>query len=63
MSLLVHRLAGRIAQIGANDLGTSFRKLEHEIAHQNALVGAEKAHLEMLVLKLKELIKLIQVKD
>ena len=63
VSLLVHRLAGRIAQIGANDLGTSFRKLEHEIALQNALGGAEKAHLETLMLKLKDLIKLIQVKD
>lgn len=30
--LVVHRLAGRIAQIGASDLGTRFRQLEQEIA-------------------------------
>ena len=63
MRLIVHRLAGRIAQIGANDLGTSFRRLEHEIALQNTLGGAEKAQVEMLVLKLKDLMKLIQIKD
>lgn len=58
--LIVHRLAGRIAQIGAGELGTDFRRLEQEIAAHATLQVKEIQQLNLLVLKLEELIKLVQ---
>lgn len=58
--LIVHRLAGRIAQIGASELGADFRRLEQEIADQTTLKTKEVQRLKGLVFKLEELIKVIQ---
>lgn len=58
--LLVHRLAGRIAQIGAGELGAAFRMVEQQIAVDNILSIAEKEQLDVLIIKLKDLIKRIQ---
>ncbi|RZM25802.1 MAG: hypothetical protein EOO88_17990, partial [Pedobacter sp.] len=53
--LLVHRLAGRIAQIGSRDLASEFRELEIEI--QNGLPPAAIAEeLKVLVVSLEKLI-------
>ncbi len=58
--LIVHRLAGRTAQIGATELGKDFRILEQEIASQSTLQTREIQQLNLLVLKLEQLIKFIQ---
>lgn len=58
--LIVHRLAGRTAQIGATELGKDFRILEQEIASQSTLQAREIQQLNLLVLKLEQLIKFIQ---
>jgi len=61
--LIIHRLAGRIAQIGASDLGTAFRMLEQKIASKNEIAELEKSQIEQLIFKLQELIKLIKVEN
>ncbi|TKC13094.1 response regulator [Pedobacter polaris] len=61
--LIVHRLAGRIAQIGANELGTEFRLIEQEIADQTSITEQVKVQLNSLIVKLKDLIKQIGMED
>lgn len=46
--LIVHRLAGRMAQIGAKDLATSFRKLEIDIAERGLNTTIKDALLNQL---------------
>ena len=58
--LIVHRLAGRIAQIGAADLGGKFRLLEQEIANQDKISVEIKQQLAILMAKLEDLVKQIK---
>lgn len=61
--LIVHRLAGRIAQIGASELGSAFRLMEQEIANKNVIGTIEKEKVDILIGKLKELMKLIKTEN
>ncbi|MBB2145879.1 response regulator [Pedobacter sp. LMG 31464] len=61
--LIIHRLAGRIAQIGSKKLGASFRLLEEEIAKEETINSHQKKAIFDLLLKLEELITLIDKKD
>ncbi|TKC03520.1 hybrid sensor histidine kinase/response regulator [Pedobacter cryotolerans] len=54
--LIIHRLAGRIAQIGANELGTAFRILEQEVADKQKIEAQEQKRMEILIAKLNQLI-------
>lgn len=55
--LIIHRLAGRIAQIGANDLGSEFRILEQKIANTKEINEDEKKKVEFLSTQLYTLIE------
>ena len=57
--LLVHRLAGRTAQMGSKTLAHAFRTLEIEIAEQ----GITNQHKEEILLQLKKLNALIKVME
>ncbi|RZL50537.1 MAG: response regulator [Pedobacter sp.] len=58
--LIVHRLAGRIAQIGASELGSAFRMVEQEIANKQLIEDKEKEQVIELIYKLNELIRQIK---
>ncbi len=58
--LVVHRLAGRIAQIGAKELGAAFRQLEQEVAVQNVIEEATKLRLSKLLEQLNLLLSTIE---
>ncbi|MDN3587250.1 ATP-binding protein [Pedobacter aquatilis] len=55
--LIVHRLAGRTAQMGAKTLATSFRELELEIAND----GLDEGRVKQIMIQLKKLESLIAV--
>jgi len=57
--LLVHRLAGRTAQMGSKTLAHAFRILEIEVAEQ----GITNQHKEEILLQLKKLDALIKVME
>ncbi|GAA3983132.1 hypothetical protein GCM10022246_38810 [Pedobacter ginsengiterrae] len=57
--LLVHRLAGRTAQMGSKTLAHAFRILEIEVAEQ----GITNQHKEEILLQLKKLNALIKVME
>jgi signal transduction histidine kinase/FixJ family two-component response regulator len=60
LRLLTHRLAGRIAQIGAKKLATAFRLMEMELRADEDLDPLKKREIESLLQQLNQL--LIQVK-
>ena len=57
--LIVHRLAGRIAQIGARELAIEFRKQEINFDQDKGISINRKQEIASLIIKLKELIKLL----
>jgi len=57
--LIVHRLAGRIAQIGAKDLGAEFRQLEQEIAGEENIEQSTVARINELIGQLQLLMKTV----
>jgi HPt (histidine-containing phosphotransfer) domain-containing protein len=57
--LIVHRLAGRIAQIGARKLAIEFRKQEINFDQNKGISINKKQEIASLIIKLKELIKLL----
>ena len=57
--LVVHRLAGRIAQIGAKELGAAFRQLEQEIAAVQVLDEAILLVVNERLTELQSLLKTI----
>lgn len=59
LRLLTHRLAGRIAQIGAKKLATAFRLMEMELGNKD-LDPLKKPQLEALLKQLSQL--LVQIK-
>ncbi|WEK18850.1 MAG: ATP-binding protein [Candidatus Pedobacter colombiensis] len=61
LRLLTHRLAGRIAQIGAKKLATSFRLMEMELTGSEGLDPIKKRKIESLLQQLSQL--LTQVKQ
>lgn len=61
--LIIHRLAGRIAQIGANDLGSDFRILEQKIANAKEISADEKQEVAFLSSQLQTLIKQLVKED
>ncbi|MDQ8004292.1 MAG: ATP-binding protein [Pedobacter sp.] len=58
--LVVHRLAGRVAQIGAKDLGAAFRQLEQEIADVEMLDEAIQTSITDLLEQLQSLLRTIE---
>lgn len=54
--LIVHRLAGRTAQIGAKKLGFEFRQMEVEIANEEKVTRQHEEKLDLLFVKLNQLI-------
>jgi signal transduction histidine kinase/FixJ family two-component response regulator len=61
--LIVHRFAGRIAQMGAKQLAEEFRVMELEIAGKSSLDDALKAEVESLMQKIDQLLLLIDEVD
>lgn len=57
--LVIHRLAGRVAQIGAADLGAAFRQLEQEIAALEMLDETIQARITDLLEQLQSLLKIV----
>jgi len=57
--LIVHRLAGRIAQIGAKQLAEDFRVMEQQIAEKNVLDENLKNKINILLQQLNHLVMLI----
>jgi len=60
--LVVHRLAGRIAQIGAKDLGAAFRTLEQKIAAADLLDAAIEADIKALLAQLQSLLTAVALR-
>ncbi len=58
-SLLVHRLAGRIAQIGSGELAADFRKLEIEVMESSDINPKLKAEVGRLIPGLHYLVDLV----
>ena len=58
--LLVHRLAGRIAQVGAKPLAAEFRSLEYQIREQASLPADVREEVAGVIPKLKKLIELVK---
>lgn len=61
--LIIHRLAGRIAQIGANDLGSEFRSLEQKIAILTEIGEDENQKIDFLISQLHTLIAQLVKED
>lgn len=60
--LVVHRLAGRIAQIGARELGSDFRQLEQEIARVELIDHQLQAKVLTLMQQLKSLLETVKLR-
>lgn len=60
--LVVHRLAGRIAQIGARELGGDFRQLEQEIARVELIDHQLQAKVLTLMQQLKSLLETVKLR-
>lgn len=58
--LIIHRLAGRIAQIGLKILGSDFRMMEQEIADNGEITIEQRQQITALLSKLRELIAVIE---
>ena len=57
LSLVLHRLAGRVGQIGAGELATEFRKMELAIAKKDGhLTVDERQQIKQLLEELKMVI-------
>jgi HPt (histidine-containing phosphotransfer) domain-containing protein len=61
--LIIHRLAGRIAQIGSKKLGADFRKMEQEIDEHGELKAKQLQEINILLAKLKGLVAETKKKD
>lgn len=60
--LVVHRLAGRLGQIGAKDLGISFREMEEGIAGSEFINEALKQDLYVTIKDLQQFIGAVKLK-
>lgn len=60
--LVVHRLAGRVAQIGAKDLGAEFRRLEQEVAAVEILDDTTQQKIDASLAKLQSLLKTVEAR-
>ena len=59
---MIHRLAGRIAQIGAKDLGAAFRQLEQDVAAVEVLNETVQNQIIDLLLQLHSLLKTVEAR-
>lgn len=55
--LLLHRMAGRTAQVGAKDLAAQFRITEQELRKKQALEEAQKKEINSLMKEMANLVK------
>lgn len=61
LRLIVHRLAGRIAQVGAKKLAAGFRKMEIKLAENEHHTGIPEQHLILdLLQELHQLLRIIK---
>jgi HPt (histidine-containing phosphotransfer) domain-containing protein len=60
--LVVHRLAGRIAQIGAKELGRDFRQLEQEVAAVETIGKVLQTKISTLMEQLQSLLETIKLR-
>jgi signal transduction histidine kinase/FixJ family two-component response regulator len=58
-SLIVHRIAGRTAQVGAKDLAAEFRKMELSLHSSSGLSAAHQSEIRKLMEKLSDLIAVL----
>jgi signal transduction histidine kinase/FixJ family two-component response regulator len=58
--LVVHRLAGRVAQIGAKDLGAKFRMLEQFISKASSIDKVGESKIEASIAELNNLLNQIE---
>jgi hypothetical protein len=58
--LLVHRLAGRIAQVGSKSLAAEFRKLEYRIREYGSLDTEIKEEIFQVIPRLNHLIEVVK---
>lgn len=61
--LIVHRLAGRVSQIGFRELGNSFRLLEQEIANRTKIDQEIKEEITELISKLEQFMGFLSAKS
>ncbi len=59
-SLIVHRIAGRTAQVGAKDLAAEFRKMELSLHSSSGLSAAHQSEIRKLMGKLSDLISVLR---
>ncbi|MES2416587.1 MAG: ATP-binding protein [Bacteroidota bacterium] len=57
--LIIHRLAGRIAQMGSKALATEFRAMEMDIAARATINDEDRSKMQQLLLKLEQLLEQI----
>ncbi len=60
--LVVHRLAGRIAQIGAKELGGEFRQLEKEIAAAEVIDQVLQTKISTIMQQLQSLLETVKLR-
>jgi len=60
--LVVHRLAGRIAQIGAKELGSDFRQLEQDIAAVDVIDRPLQAKISTSIQQLQLLLETVKLR-
>jgi CheY-like chemotaxis protein len=60
--LVVHRIAGRTAQMGSGNLASAFRIMEMELSEVQDIESAHQEKLELLIKKLRLLLQLVDQK-
>jgi signal transduction histidine kinase/HPt (histidine-containing phosphotransfer) domain-containing protein len=60
--LIIHRLAGRIAQIGASELGASFRRLEQQVAAAVKITDEINREVDELLERLSALLNTVNAR-
>ena len=60
--LIVHRIAGRTAQMGSGNLASAFRVMEMELSEVQNIESAHQEKLELLIKKLRLLLQLVDQK-
>ncbi|SFH30268.1 hybrid sensor histidine kinase/response regulator [Pedobacter insulae] len=58
--LIIHRLAGRLAQIGAKDLAVEFRQIEVSVAQKESIDEECRTAISVLLINLERLLSVIE---
>lgn len=60
--LIIHRIAGRTAQMGSKQLASEFREMEISLSESDSLNEALENRIELLILKLRSLMQLVALR-